>query len=241
MKTRKEHRIERLGAALRARKTLHIRDAAEMLDVSEMTIRRDIRENPDLFGFLGGYIISAAESVSAAPYDLAQQADINPDAKRSACQHALVHVQPQSTVFVDCGTTLAHLVHSLPHDAEITLICYALNIADLAVRRPGIRLVLLGGAYHAPTASFHPLDETPDLSALAIHTAFFSAAGFDHHLGASCTTFEEARLKRAAMARAQRSVLVIDNSKIGKVSPASFAQPDDFDVIVTETGSLPRA
>lgn len=238
MATKKQKRVSELSKALSAHKTLHIRDAAELLDVSEMTVRRDIRDHPDLFEFLGGHIMAPESHPPRAPYDLTQEAEINQGAKRAACQHALPFVRPKDTIFVDCGTTLAHLVHILPHEMEVTIICYALNIADLAVRRAKVNLVLLGGAYHQATASFYPVTDDPALHDLAINTAFFSAAGLDLTLGATCTTFREAKLKRAAMARAQASILVVDESKLGAIKPACFASPQEFNLILTENGPL---
>jgi len=141
-------------------------------------------------------------------------------------------------IFVDCGTTLAHLVSALPNDMDLTLICYALNIADLAIRKPNVHLILIGGVYHPTTASFYPMQEDPILSNIAINTAFFSAAGLDFRLGATCTTFHEAAIKRSAMQRAQQKVLVVDSSKIGQLRTARFADAAEFDHIFTEAGPL---
>ena len=46
MTLRKAKRIFTLVSALSERRVLHLRDAAEMLGVSEMTVRRDIADHP---------------------------------------------------------------------------------------------------------------------------------------------------------------------------------------------------
>lgn len=238
MTLKKKDRLRRLSEAIRQHQSLHIRDAAELLDVSEMTVRRDIKEAPELFNFYGGHIVPFDGTSSLAPYDLSNESEVNSDAKRAACQAALPYVKPKETIFVDCGTTLAHLVNILPLELEITLVCYSLNIADLAVRRPNVTLILLGGTYHTATASFYPLDQDYSLGSLAINAAFLSAAGIDEKLGATCMTFREARLKRAAMERASQSILIADEKKLGVVKKACFAQLDDFDLVLTENGPL---
>jgi len=238
MSPRKETRLKRLTMAVAESKTLHVRDAAEVLDVSEMTVRRDVRDNPDLFEFIGGHIMLAGSGMQRAPYELSLANEVNQSAKRAACGHCVDLIQPKDVIFVDCGTTLAHLVSALPNDMEVTIICYAFNIADLVIRKPKAHLILLGGVYHPTTASFYPLQQEPLLPNLAINTALFSAAGLDLRLGATCTTMHEANLKRAAMARAQRSYLVIDGSKLGQVKAACFAQAADFEGIMTEDGPL---
>lgn len=240
MSSRKSTRLRQLSEALSRHKTLHIRDAAGMLDVSEMTIRRDIRDHPGQFSYLGGHIIAAGSDSPRAPYELLNASRQNAAAKRTVCTHALDELRDGMAIFVDCGTTLAHLVEMLPRGIDLTLVSYALNIADLAVRHPQVKLVLLGGTYHAPTAAFHPIGEQPALEEIALHTAFLSAAGLDAQAGATCTTYPEAAVKRAAMARARRKLLVMDESKRGQVHPARFAGAGDFDLILTENGPLTR-
>lgn len=237
--SRKEERLEQLRDAVAKYKNLHVRDAAEMLDVSEMTIRRDVYENAEIFQFLGGHIVFADDGLHRAPYDLTHAAELNEPAKRAACAACVSHLRAEETLFVDCGTTLPHLISLIPNDMELTIICYALNIADLVVRKPKIKLVMLGGVYNAPTASFYPTEEDVTLDLFAINRAYMSAAGVDERLGVTCTTFREAALKRAAMARAQEKILVADRSKFGQVKSATFAQLSDFDLIATEDGLNP--
>ncbi|MCK7614991.1 DeoR/GlpR family DNA-binding transcription regulator [Roseibium sediminicola] len=234
--SRKEARLQQLRDAVAKHKCLHVRDAAELLDVSEMTIRRDVYENAEILQFLGGHIVFADAGLHRPPYDLAHAAELNEPAKRAACAACVPHLKSEETLFVDCGTTLPHLINLIPNDMELTIICYALNIADMVVRKPKIKLVMLGGVYHAPTASFYPAEEDHLLGSFAINRAYISAAGVDRQLGVTCTTFREAALKRAAMARSQEKVLVVDKSKFGQVKAAAFAHLTDFDMLVTEEG-----
>lgn len=239
--SRKEARVLWLRDAVMRDGPLHVRDAAESLDVSEMTVRRDVRENPETLQFLGGHIVLTQDAARRAPYDLSDAAEINQDAKRAACLACLPLLEDEATVFVDCGTTLPHLVHAIPAEMKLTVICYALNIADMAVRKPNIKLVLLGGVYHPATASFYPAEEDGTLDAYAVNLALMSAAGVDARLGVTCITFREAGLKRQAMGRAARSVLVTDRSKLGTVRPARFAALDDFSAVATEEGLIAPA
>lgn len=233
---RKDARVFWLQEAVLKSGPLHVRDAAEELDVSEMTIRRDVRSVPDLLQFLGGHIVLATDMHPRAPYELAHEADVNAAAKQAACLACLPLIRDEDTLFVDCGTTLPHLVNALPVDAKLTIICYAMNIADLVVRKPNVQLVLLGGVYDPPTASFYPTQDDVTLDAYGINLALMSAAGVDAVLGVTCTSFQEARLKQMVMTRAQRRVLVADRSKFGQIKPARFAALADFSLIATETG-----
>ncbi len=238
MSKRKTARLMKLHDALSDHARLHVKDAAELLNVSEMTVRRDIQENPKEFGFFGGYIMPAGNRFSLTPYDLQSEEEKNAAEKRQACKHCLPHINPGETVFVDCGTTLVHLVDMLPADIELTLVCFALNVLDRAIRKPKLKVVLIGGVYQPATASFAELKADSMFEELAITTAFLSAAGLDPKLGATCVDFHEAHQKRAAIAKSSRQILVVDKSKLGQVHPARFGKLSEFDLVISEDGIL---
>jgi DeoR family deoxyribose operon repressor len=177
MASRRETRIATLSDALSARRVVHLKEAAALLGVSEMTVRRDVADHPGLFGYLGGHIVPAAEIESDAPYELARAADSHAAAKRQACIHAARHIRPDETIFIDCGTTLEYLVELIPDDYAITAICYSLNTAERLTRKKNLRMVMLGGVYHPSSASFSGAPGIETLDQLGINVAFLSAEG----------------------------------------------------------------
>lgn len=236
MANRKSTRIMTLADALATRRVLHLKDAAALLGVSEMTVRRDIADNPALFGYLGGHIVPATDLDGEAPYELARAADSHAAAKREACDHAARHIRPDETIFIDCGTTLEYLVDLIPENYSITAVCYALNIAQQLARKPNVRLILLGGVYHPSSASFSGGAGLETLDQLGINVAFLSAAGVDLGRGASCVHFHEVPVKKKVISLARENYLVVDRSKIGKLKPAFFARMGAFRSVITEEG-----
>ncbi|QDY71499.1 DeoR/GlpR family DNA-binding transcription regulator [Qingshengfaniella alkalisoli] len=228
-------RLDRLQQLLGQQKSLRLREAAELLGVSEMTIRRDLADHADRFTYLGGHILEA--EVERLPYGLAEAARKNEVAKRAACAQCMPLLRGGETIFVDCGTTLVHLVDAVPPGLKLTVVCYALNVAERVVRNTSLSLILLGGKYQSASASFAALPGESSFQHLAINACFLSAAGLDDALGASCVGFHEAAWKIAAMKKSSRNYLVIDRSKLGQVHPAVFAQRDDFTTVITETGT----
>ncbi len=233
MTSRKVKRIEALANALEQRRFVHLKDAARLVGASEMTVRRDIGQAGDRFVFLGGHIMLADAGEDAVGYHLATAADAHAQAKREACRHAARHVRPHETIFIDCGTTLVHLADVLPGDMPITVVCYALNIANKLADRPNLTLVLLGGLYHSASASFSDWNA---FDGLAVNVAFLSAAGVDGRRGATCEHFHEARIKQKAIDVARERFLVVDRSKFGRMRRAFFAPLDKFDAVITEDG-----
>lgn len=234
---RNRERLDMLGALILERGVVHLKDAAKALGVSEMTIRRDIAGEASRFAYLGGHIMPAQAVEPEQPYELALAADKHAAAKRRACQFAIDHLRAEDTIFIDCGSTLIHLVDLLPDAMPLTVVCYALNIADKLTQKPHVRLIMAGGFYHPASASFSGETTMALLDQLGINTAFFSAAGLDEARGVTCVHFHEAEIKRKAMGVSARNILLFDKSKLGRIRPAFFARADDFDAIYTEDGA----
>lgn len=235
MKGRSALRLARLREALAQGGTLHLSDAARLCGVSEMTIRRDVAASEGTMTFLGGRLVMANDPQFAPLYDLDEQKGSHPLAKKRLCQRAASFIEEGDTLFIDCGTTLLPLVGMLAPERQLTVVTYALNVANAVSHLSNVRLVLLGGLFHAASSSFESDDMAAAIRRLGINKAFISAAGVHVDKGASCFHFHEVGPKQAAIASAERRILVADDSKFGVVRPAYFATLDEFDVIVTDS------
>ncbi|MGI4793803.1 MAG: DeoR/GlpR family DNA-binding transcription regulator [Janthinobacterium lividum] len=213
---------------------MRLGEAARVLGVSSMTLRRDLANPATGLDLLGGHIMVQNGLGTRSAYSLAAESDSHASAKRQAAERAAALVEPGDTIFIDCGTTMPYLAAALRPDLGITIVCYALNIAVAACQLADAQLFLLGGVFHPSSATFFSEEALRGLSRISITKAFLSAGGMHDSRGASCSNFNEVPVKRAVMRRAMRSFLVIDSSKLGSVKPAHFAAADAFERIVTE-------
>lgn len=230
---RRGARLERLRALIAGGGTLRLDEAAQALGVSSMTLRRDLADGSAGLDLLGGHVLDRRPGAVPA-YTLDIEQDSHRPAKIEAGRRAAALVEAGDTIFVDCGTTLPHLMAALPVDLEVTIVCYALNVANATSRMVRAQLFLLGGLFHPASATFFAEDALRSLKRLGINKAFLSAGGVHEMHGASCSHFSEVPVKQAILQRALRCFLVIDSSKLGQVKPARFAGIDAFEQIVTE-------
>ncbi len=236
----KTERLRSLVDALAKHNVMHLRDAAALLGVSEMTVRRDIAAHPDRFTYLGGYIVSAVDVPNAVGYSLEQEKDHFAQAKAQASAHAARLIADHETVFIDCGTTLTSLARLIPANMQLTVVCYSLNIAEIVRRMSNVRMIMLGGVYVPSSDSFAGDESLEMLRRMGINKAFISAGGIDAARGVTCWNFHEVAIKQAAMANAVERHLVADSSKFGVVKAVRFSQIDEFDSIITEKGQEQR-
>ena len=212
--------------------TLHLKEAASLLGVSEMTIRRDLNGHSGPVVLLGGYIV--LEPRSATHYLLSDQKTRLVEEKRRAARHAAALLEAHQMAFFDCGTTTPWIIDAIDDALPFTGVCYSLNTFLALQEKPQCRAVLCGGEFHASNAIFMPLSLEDTLSHLSPDIAFYSAAGIDCEQGATCYNLEELPVKHWAMRHARYHVLVVDHSKFGKVRPARMGALAKFDVIASD-------
>ncbi|MDE1180454.1 DeoR/GlpR family DNA-binding transcription regulator [Paraburkholderia sp.] len=233
-------RLRLLADTLKKQGVMHLRDAATLLQVSEMTVRRDIAATPTQFTYLGGYIVSAADVPNGAGYTIEDEKDHFAQAKAEASAVASSLLANDETIFIDCGTTLVALARLIPTEMHLTVVCYSLNVAEILRRKPNVRMILLGGVYMSSSDSFASDESVETLRRMGINKAFLSAGGVDEARGVTCWNFHEVAIKQAAMESAVESHLVVDQSKLGKVKAVRFSQLDAFNSVITELGQTIR-
>lgn len=84
MEMRREERINRLRQALKRTDKLHLKDAAALLGVSEMTVRRDLSAESTSVVLLGGYVVTAPHNNPVTRYFVSDQQARHVDEKAQA-------------------------------------------------------------------------------------------------------------------------------------------------------------
>ncbi|SQI31527.1 Deoxyribose operon repressor [Providencia alcalifaciens] len=72
IETKQKERLRRLSECIKRSGRIHLKEAARILEVSEMTIRRDLNadtEGPIPMSLLGGYIVSVTQPAALTPHE----------------------------------------------------------------------------------------------------------------------------------------------------------------------------
>lgn len=232
METRRHERIKKLSYALQHADKIHLKEAAQLLGVSEMTIRRDLSEPCMTVLLLGGYIVSDPKN-NHVHYFISDQQTQNVEHKRHLGQLAATLIQKRETIFFDCSTTVPWIINAIDDQLEFTAICCAMNTFLALKEKPACRVFLNGGEFHSDNAVFTPPGQGSVMDNLCPDKAFISAAGIDAVQGATCYNLNELPIKHQALLRARQKILVADSSKFGKVLPARIGDFELFDLLIT--------
>lgn len=236
--SKRAERAKLIQQALHDQKAIHLREMAALLEVSEMTLRRDLSRYPDRFQLLGGHITLAFDPAEA-DYKVTEQGTRHVEEKRRIGKLAAAFISSGDTVFFDCGTTVPFVIDFIPDELEFTAVCNSLNVLLKLQQKPNCAIVLCGGTFHRKNQVFEHRDETGILDGVRLTWAFVSAAGVSEPYGVTCFNFNEVEVKQKVLRQAQRSLLLADHSKFDAVRTAHFATLEQFDVVVSDK-KLPK-
>jgi DeoR/GlpR family transcriptional regulator of sugar metabolism len=218
--------------------TIHIRELATDLGVSEMTIRRDItRLERD--GFLrrtyGGATAHVTRSLELAFNARALQ---SASAKRLIAMTAAPLVAGATTIFIGTGTTTEQLALYLPARDDLTIITNSLPVASLLGTRPGKVVILGGGVRREELCCVGPV-ACATVRRYHADVAVLSAAGLSARTGMTELDDETAEVHRLMTAHSDALVAVADGSKLGGVAPAVVVPVDSISTLVTDESADP--
>ena len=99
---KKEQRLNDIMALVREQPPISIKELAKILDVSEMTIRRDIsylKESNAMTQMLGMNVISAAPAQPPLMYDFQYELERNVEAKERIARKASNLIRPRAVSY----------------------------------------------------------------------------------------------------------------------------------------------
>ena len=226
-------RRERVKQIVKSRHAVRVEDLKDELGVSTATIRRDLdelAETGELRRVHGGAI-----SVDVHPIEARFEAKATKQApeKQRIAQRALELVAPDSTIYLDAGSTCLELARLLAPRSDVTVVTNSLPaIVELAGQGP--RLVVLGGELRPLSQAIVGPLSTRLLDELYVDHAFMGTFSLSLDAGLTTTDPAEAFTKERALARAREVVLLVDGSKLGSRSFAHAGRLDQLDIVITD-------
>ncbi|MCL2751891.1 MAG: DeoR/GlpR transcriptional regulator, partial [Firmicutes bacterium] len=155
------------------------------------------------------------------------------EAKAHIARYALQFLEEGQPVFLDAGTTMMSFAR-LMATYNLQVITTAPNIALELAASSNSSFILLGGQMNRHNISLSGAMAMDNLRNIEIDTAFIAASGYTEASGFTCGSHSEAELKKLAIARAKKKILLMDSGKFGKEMLFPFAALSDFDVFITD-------
>jgi DeoR/GlpR family transcriptional regulator of sugar metabolism len=219
-----------------------VSELKDLLGVSEVTVRSDLAilaRSGLVRRTHGGAVIPqrGPPELSFATREVA-----NVDLKWRIGLAASDLVMDGQSVVLDASTTALQVARALRarrglHD--VTVITNGVHTALELLDQPSFSTILTGGQLRATAVSLTGALAADLLAKVHASIGFFGSRGLTVSHGLTDVNVQEVEIKAAMASVCERVVAVLDHTKLGEVSLATFAPFDRLQLVITDTAADP--
>jgi len=229
-------RHAQLIGLLKKRGYCSVVEMSQLLNVSPMTIRRDLhmlREKQIAEVTHGGARFSASKRIEP-DFDIRTHEHL---AEKQAIGKLAVErfIEEGDVVGIDSGSTTLEIVRNLPN-IPLTIVTHSLAAANVVAQNKRYSLIVLGGVLQHEANCLCGPQAIAALQTLYINKLFLSTSGLVAPDGLSCNNLADAEVKQALISSSRQTILCMDSSKVGRAYLARFATLNDIDTLITDNG-----
>lgn len=220
-----------------------VSELARRFGVSAVTIRKDLvtlEGEGRVVRTHGGAIATRGGGPELA-FDIRERLQREEKSHMGAAAAALVH--DGESIVLDASTSALYVARHLkdrPVWHGLTVVTNSIRIASELAGHQGIEVLLLGGRVRWEALSVvGPLGDGV-FRRVNVQKAFLGAAGFTIEEGLSDAMEEEAQIKRSMVNAARDVYAVVDRTKWGRISSATFCRTDRIKGVLTDEGAHPE-
>ncbi len=212
-----------------------VQDLSEALEVSEVTIRKDLKHLEGRKMLYRNH--GSASSMSAIINDrhIDDKEKLNQEEKLSIARAAARLIEPNDKIIIASGTTLlffADAISTIEYPA--TVITSSVKVSLTLCYNPHIEVIQLGGIMRKNSVSIigHYADNI--LESLSCNKLFIGVDGIDLDYGLTTSNMSEARINQQMIDASQEIIVLTDSSKFGKRGFCKICDIDKVHHIITD-------
>ena len=217
-------------------KYVEVTDLCEKLDVSAVTIRKDLKLLEDkglLFRTHGG---ASFENPYMNDRPVNEKEKISIEEKNVIAQAAANLISENDSFMIASGTTVQALARAINIQGKLNIITSSLNVAVELLKNKDYDIIQLGGNVRHSSSSVIGHYANFILNDISCNQLFIGVDGIDLDYGCTTTSLEEAALNQKMIQSAQKTIVLADSSKFGKKSFGKICSLDCVHHIITDSG-----
>lgn len=223
--------------ALQQQGVVTVSGLSDALDVSDVTVRRDLTylEGQNLLRRTHGGATALNHIVRDRP--VSEKAAQHAEEKQRIGAAAAALVEDHDRIILASGTTVMHVarrLRMLAHGATLTAITNAMNVALELTGLQGVEVHMLGGLVRTTSTSVAGPMAEKMLRQFTCRKLFLGVDGFDLQHGLTTSNALEAHLNMCMIAAAEQVVVVADASKFGLRSFGRICGVDQVHQVITD-------
>lgn len=218
---------------LRAHGLARIADMARTLDVSDETIRRDVKplvESGALVKHHGTVSLSAMWP--EAPFE--RRMRTNKAEKARIARHVAGLIADGDSIMLDTGTTTSLLARELLGKSDLTIVTNSSDIARTLATVNGNTVHMAGGALHGDNGAAFGHSAIEFVSGFHVRHAIISISAVNAQTGLMDHRLAEAEFARTVLRCGRRSMVITDHTKFAATALVRVCGFGGFDLLVTD-------
>lgn len=226
-------RRELILARLAETGAVSVTELAQLTAAVELTIRRDLDllERQGALKRIRGGAVALAGRGSSAPFETRRAQRREVKAQLAAAVADLV--ADGESILLDNGTTCLAVAEELA-TRPLTVMPISVQAAAALAVTAGTQVVLPAGRVANGELAIWGAETVDTIRHFNADTAIISSCAASPRHGLTCAAADEAPVKRALVAAAARTLLVIEAAKLTRTSTFRFAELEEVDVLITE-------
>ncbi|MBO0993156.1 DeoR/GlpR family DNA-binding transcription regulator [Bacillus sp. SD088] len=234
-----DQRKQRIINYLRKHKVAKTADLSKSLNVSEVTIRRDIKEFEDsnhIERFHGGIRLIQDITDNEVLYE--EKGGKYTKEKKEIAKETVKHIEDGDTIFINSGSTTLYVLKEINDSGKIVKIITNNALAPTVIDRDSVELLITGGEYRAKSKSLVGENAIQMISNIVANKCILGINGISAEDGIFTSVYQEAGVNEQMIESCFGEVIVVaDHSKIGKVYNFRSAAIEKIDVLVVNNDS----
>lgn len=232
MATKQEIRRNTIISEVEKNNGANISELSKKLKVSEMTIRRDLKileEEGSIIRTYKGAILSN----NGIDDSLNRRIMQNKKEKRIIGQFVAGMIDNDDIIMLDASTTALEICHYIK-DKKITVVTNSISVPNILRDAENVNVIITGGTLRRSSLSLVGSDAISSFEKFNFKKAFISAKALSFEHGLTDINMFEIETKKAAISKAEEVIVMIDNSKLNKVSLQKVCRHKSIDKIVID-------
>lgn len=215
---------------------VNVQHLSEELDVSEVTIRKDLRvleEKGLLFRTHGGATLF---NPYTSDRPVSEKEKIRAAEKNAIAREAVKLIGGNDSIILASGTTILAVAKRIKADRNLNVITSALNVSLELSKHENVEILQLGGQLRPSSTSVVGSYAEQFLKGITCGILFLGVDGIDLEHGLTTSNLMEASLNQKFIEVAQYTVVVADHTKFGKRGFSRICGLDNIQHVITDDG-----
>lgn len=236
----KKKRQAQIMEVLLREESVTVNQLAELLDVSSVTIRKDLTELEQA----GKLYRSHGKAIIINPFtfnrSVNEKEKIAVEQKEAIGREAAKLIDQDDSIIIASGTTVHALARNIKPKHRLTVVSASLPVSQILSQDENNDIMQLGGMLRHSSLSVVGQYSKQILENCSFSKLFLGVDGIDFDYGFTTTDMREAELNQQMMRAAHKVIVLADSSKFGRRGFAKIGNIEDIDLIITDAGVSPN-